>query len=103
VAQKFDEEMKRFHTPKTGNIRKLFVDFAGKDVTAAWTTWGGDAAKAQKRLDALVSLRGSAAHRSPTTGKKGAAPHLISRNKLEGEIKFLEELVNNTEKDLAGK
>jgi hypothetical protein len=103
VLKKFDEEMKRFHTPNTEKTRELFQSYTGKDVTKAWTTWGGDAAKAAAKLNELVKQRGQAAHRSKVssaTPKKGVAPHLITRDNLGKAVNFLKALVESTENEM---
>jgi hypothetical protein len=73
------------NTPKTGQLKAFFCAEAGlPDITACWYWAGSSREKTAKRLDDLVTLRGSIAHRrSPDGGvlKKHAtdALELIQR------------------------
>lgn len=101
VLAKLEEELRRFHNPTSEKTRKLFQDFLAVDVTAFWEWQHFDPAKAKKTLDELIGKRGDAVHRSkPAPNGSPPAPHLVRREDLERNIKFLKALVEATDKAL---
>ena len=101
MSGRLEEELKRFHNPTAEKTRKLFLDYLDVDVTAAWAWQQIDPPKAKKTLDELISKRGDAVHRSkPQTNQQSQAPHLVKREDLERNIKFLKCLVEATDRAL---
>lgn len=94
---KLDEELKRFHNPSEEKTRRLFLDYAGVDVTEKWRWSGLDTVKVRERLDTLVKKRGDAVHRGRGATGGAPAPHLVSKDDLEKAIRFLKQLVAVTE------
>jgi hypothetical protein len=102
IAARLEEDLKRLHNPTAEKTRRLFLDYLGVDVTANWTWNQMDPPQARKTLDALLSKRGDAVHRSkpPTNGVP--APHLVKRDDLDKAIRFLKSLVEATDATLDG-
>jgi hypothetical protein len=101
MSGRLEEELKRFHNPTAEKTRKLFLDYLEVDVTTAWEWQQIDPPKAKKTLDELISKRGDAVHRSkPQTNGLPPAPHLVKREDLERNIKFLKCLVEATDRAL---
>jgi len=60
----------KLNTPKTEQVNELFDKVLGlKKVSSGWKWPGASAAQAARRLDALVTLRGSIAHRVEATAQ----------------------------------
>ena len=64
IRERFDEEVGSLNTPNARNIRYLFRRYLGVDVTRSWRWAGLSSAQACKKLDAVITLRGSLVHRS---------------------------------------
>lgn len=104
VLKRLDDELKRFHSPTSDKVKKLFVDFLEVDVTAEWEWSNYDCTKAKKTLDELISKRGDAVHRSkPVSASASPAPHLVKREDLDRAIRFLKALVEATDGGLTRK
>jgi hypothetical protein len=102
MLARLQEELKRFHNPTSDKTRKLFIDYAGVDVTKHWKWSNYDAAAAKKKLDELLSLRGDIVHRSKALHDGGPSKaHPVKRDDLEKAIRFLKGLVDATEKAFA--
>jgi hypothetical protein len=101
VSSKLSEELKRFHNPNSEKTRKLFLDYLQVDVCSAWKWLNYEPATARKTLDELISRRGDAVHRSKPVVSGAPAPHLVRRDDLEKAIRFLQGLVEATERALA--
>jgi hypothetical protein len=52
MAEKLENELKRFHNPDSAKTKQLFLDYLGVDVTASWAGMSTDAAGNRKALDA---------------------------------------------------
>lgn len=101
VSGKLAEELRRFHNPTSEKTRRLFLDYLEVDVTAGWKWQNHDPASARKTLDDLIAKRGDAVHRSrPVIAGAPPAPHLLKRDDLDRAIRFLEGLVEATDRAL---
>ena len=93
------EELKRFNNPSSDKTRKLFLDYAGVDVTKLWKWSNYEPASAKKKLDELLGIRGDIVHRSKEPDAGGSPkPHPVKRDDLAKAIRFLKGLVDATEK-----
>ena len=100
VLARLKDELKRFHNPNSDKTKRIFLDFTGIDVTAKWEWQHFDPVKAKKTLDELIAKRGDAVHRSKAATNGSPAPHLIKREELEKEIKFIKNLVEANDQAL---
>ena len=80
--------------------KRIFLEYTGIDVTAKWEWQNIDPPKAKQTLDALITKRGDAVHRSKPATNGSPAPHLIKREELEKAIKFLKNLVDANDQAL---
>jgi len=96
ISTKLSEELKRFNNPNSEKTRKIFKDFLGIDIYAAWEWPNYDAKKARETLDNLISKRGDAVHRSKNVNSSANSPHLVKREELEKAITFLKALAERT-------
>lgn len=102
MQARLGEELKRFHNPASDKTRKLFVDYAGVDVTKQWKWPGYEPASAKKKLDELLGIRGDIVHRSKAPDDGGPSKaHPVKREDLAKAIRFLKGLVDATEKAFA--
>lgn len=97
MAEKLENELKRFHNPDSAKTKQLFLDYLGVDVTTSWAGMSTDAAGNRKALDALISKRGQAVHRSKVQSTGVPAAHLVKRDDLEKAIRFIKMLVEKTD------
>jgi RiboL-PSP-HEPN len=100
VQGRLFDEIKRLHNPTSAKTIQLFKDFAGVDLSSAWTWNQMDAPSARKRLDDYMKLRGDVVHRSRKSQPRPTAPHPVNKDDLLKAIRFLKELVNATDKAL---
>lgn len=104
MQARLQEELKRFHNPNFDKTKKLFVDYAGVDVTKHWKWSNYDPASAKKKLDGLLGIRGDIVHRSKAPDDGGPSKaHPVKREDLAKAIRFLKGLVDATEKAFACK
>jgi hypothetical protein len=102
MQSRLQEELKRFHNPTSDKTRKLFLDYAGVDVTKHWGWPGYESAAAKKKLDELLGIRGDIVHRSKAPDDGGPSKaHPVKRDDLAKAIRFLKGLVDATEKAFA--
>jgi hypothetical protein len=102
MQARLGEELKRFHNPASDKTRKLFVDYAGVDVTKQWKWSNYEPASAKKKLDELLGIRGDIVHRSKAPDDGGPSKaHPVKREDLAKAIRFLKGLVDATEKAFA--
>lgn len=97
MAEKLENELKRFHNPDSAKTRQLFLDYLGVDVTASWAGMSTDAVGNRKALDALISKRGQAVHRSKVQSTGVPAAHLVKRDDLDKAIRLIKLLVQKTD------
>ena len=97
VESKFRDDIARLHNPNSTKTQKMFLDYLGIDVTKTWTWSGLDVLATKKYLDALVSKRGNAAHRSPASALTAVNGHIVKRDELEKAIGLLKFLVDATD------
>ena len=102
MVNRLEDELKRFNSPTSDKTKKLFTDYLDVDVTTEWRWNGFDTAKARARLDSLVKKRGDAVHRSKSSVDGAPKPHLVRKDELKKAIQFLKDLVEATERSLAG-
>ena len=100
VHGRLKDELKRFHNPNTEKTKRIFLEYTGIDVTAKWEWQNIDPPRAKQTLDALITKRGDAVHRSKPATNGSPAPHLIKREELEKAIKFLKNLVDANDQAL---
>lgn len=99
MQARLQEELKRFHNPASDKTRKLFLDYAGVDVTKHWKWSNYEPASAKKKLDELIGIRGDVVHRSKAPDDGGPSKaHPVKREDLAKAIRFLKGLVDATEK-----
>lgn len=99
MLARLKEELKRLHNPTSDKTRKLFLDYAGVDVTKHWKWSNYDTTAVRKKLDALLSLRGDIVHRSKAPDGGGPSKaHPVKREDLAKVIRFLKGLVDATDK-----
>jgi hypothetical protein len=97
IKDKLEEDLKRFNTPNTDNVKRVFLTYSGNDITTSWA-WNNVMSKeAQQKLNQFIVKRGEAAHRSKTRGDS-TAPHLITKDELRSAIHFFKELAKATDK-----
>lgn len=102
MQSRLQEELKRFHNPTSDKTRKIFLDYAGVDVTKQWKWPGYEPASARKKLDELLGIRGDIVHRSKAPDEGGSSKaHPVKREDLAKAIRFLKGLVDATEKAFA--
>lgn len=94
------DEINRLHNPTSAKAIQLFKDFAGVDLSNAWTWNQMDAPSARKRLDEYIKLRGDVVHRSRKSQPGPTPPHPVNKDDLLRAIRFLKELVIATDKAL---
>lgn len=81
---------RKLNTPKTVQINQLFRETIGlPDMSSAWRWQGMSKAAAERKLDELVSLRGSIAHR-------GAAAEKVRKADVTDYYEFVRTLVRKT-------
>jgi hypothetical protein len=97
VLKKLNQDLKQFHNPTSDKCKRIFQEYLGFDVTEGWSWANFDPEKARATLNAWISKRGDAVHRSrpPTNG--AAAPHLVKKEDLERLIRFVKDLVRTTD------
>lgn len=87
LAEHVKSKVEKLNTPKTENIDNLFSTGAGlSGVSKGWKWQNSTPAKARKKLDELVSLRGALAHgqeetavlKSDVTDALALVEHLVS-------------------------
>lgn len=99
MQDRLKDELKRFNNPASDKTRKLFVDYAGVDVTKQWKWANYEPASARKKLDELLRLRGDIVHRSKAPNDGGPSKaHPVKREDLAKAIRFLKSLVDATDK-----
>lgn len=97
IQNKLQQELKQFHNPTSDKTKRLFIDYLGVDVTQGWNWANTDPENAKKLLNAWISKRGDAVHRSKPISNGASAAHLIKRDELEKAIRFIKELVRTTD------
>lgn len=97
ISDRLNEELKRFHNPNSEKTRKIFKEYLKIDIYEAWEWPNFDKKKTRDNLDALMSKRGDAVHRSKVVTQGTNAPHLVKREELEKAISFLKTLVEKTD------
>ena len=102
VRGKLEEEIKRLHNPTSQRTSELFRQYAGLDVTEAWSWNQTDAKTACERLDAYIKLRGDVVHRARPIASRTPQAHPVTKAELEKAIRFLKNLVEATEGALTG-
>lgn len=101
MLNRMDEELKRLHNPTSDKVKKLFEEFLDFDVTTQWK-WGNyKPALARQTLNAFISKRGDAVHRSKKLKSGAPEPDLVRRETLDKAIRFLKGLVAATDKACA--
>lgn len=100
MSEKLESELKRFHNPDSPKTKQLFLDYLGVDVTTSWVGMSTDAAGNRKALDAMISKRGQAVHRSKVQNTGAPAAHLVKRDDLEKAIRLIKLLVEKTDQCL---
>jgi hypothetical protein len=104
LQAKLEQELRCFNTPNAGNTRKLFRDYVGVDVTTGWSVLGQGPLEVKKRLSELIKKRGEAVHRAkPVASGQPSPPHLVTKEELKRHIRFLKELVKETDAALGGR
>lgn len=93
-----ETELKSFHTPTSDKVKKLFEKYLGFDVTEGWVWNNYDPARARTKLNELAKKRGDIAHRSLRPNAGQPAPHAVTRDDLEKNIRFIKSLVETTDK-----
>ena len=94
VERKLSEELKWFHNPNSQKTKKIFMEFAGIDVTENWLWANVDPNTARANLNSWIKKRGEAVHRSRIEQN---GPHIVKRDELDKCLNFFNELVRATE------
>lgn len=102
VQSRLDDEIKRLHNPTSEKTIQLFRDYAGVDLSDHWRWNGVDAKTARERLNQYMKLRGDVVHRSRTVVPGPPQAHPVTKEDLEKAIRFLKQLVQQTEAALRG-
>ena len=97
VERKLADELKFFHNPNSQKTKKIFMDFAGVDVTIKWIWANVDSEQARAQLNSWLSKRGDAVHRARLVKND---PHIVKREELDKCLRFFKELVAATESAL---
>jgi RiboL-PSP-HEPN len=99
MLTRLQEELKRLHNPTSDKTRKLFLDYAGIDVTKHWKWSNYEPSSVKKKLDELLGIRGDIVHRSKAPDDGGPSKaHPVKREDLAKAIRFLKGLVDATDK-----
>ena len=93
-----ENDLKYFHTPSTDKVKAIFVKYLYIDVTEGWIWNNYDPGRARSELNMIAKKRGDIAHRSwrPLEGRSG--PHMVTRENLRKHIRFINDLVEATDK-----
>ncbi len=85
-----EKRNRKLNTPKTVQIDQLFLDAVGiEKVSKSWYWSGMSVVKATKKLDSLVTLRGSIAHR-------GSSSESVKKTHVKSYRDFIERLASKT-------
>ena len=101
MRTKLDDEVKRLHNPNAEKTIELFRDFAGVDLTEAWSWHNFDAKAMSAQLNGYLKLRGEVVHRSRPLPGNAPNAHPVKKVDLVKAINFLKGLVQATEKALS--
>ncbi|GAK58688.1 hypothetical protein U27_05662 [Candidatus Vecturithrix granuli] len=97
VECKISEELRRFNNPDSQKTKKIFMEFAGVDITEKWSWPNFDSKTVRATLDSWIKKRGEAVHRSRV---EQSGPHIVKREELDKCLRFFKELVGATESAL---
>lgn len=93
LAEHVEIKVEKLNTPKTANIDNLFGTGAGMTgVSKGWKWQNSAPAKARKKLDELVSLRGALAH--------GQEDRAVSKAEVTDALVLVEHLVSATDAEV---
>lgn len=100
ILEKFKNDIRNFHNPKSENINKLFKRYAGIDRIIAKCSWMGmPATDVNDTLDKIIDLRGKIVHK----GNKLLSDYIsISENDASQAIIFSEKFMACLEQKLFG-
>jgi len=82
------ERARNWNTPKAANVKSLFSETLGIDITAGWNWKGMSSQQARTKLDYYVNLRGEIAHRAKASE--------CSKSHVEDFLNHVQRLVKNT-------
>jgi hypothetical protein len=91
VRAKLAEQIKKLHNPNSQRTIKLFLDYAGIDLTHTWHWNNHDAKAVRGRLDRYLKLRGDVVHRSRPISHGVPTAHPVKKEDLERAIKLPQE------------
>ncbi|WLI87889.1 HEPN domain-containing protein [Massilia sp. R2A-15] len=97
VMNKLKHDLKQFHNPSSDKTKRIFHEYLGIDVTEGWAWANYEPEKARTTLNAWMSKRGDAVHRSKPVNAGSPAAHLVKRDDLEKLIRFIRDLVKATD------
>lgn len=97
LRRQLQKDIEGLNTPNSTNIARLTKRYFGKDVTASWHWKGVSALAAQRRLDALILLRGKLVHRSKELFESASS---VRRRDVSGALELLNRLTQVTEEAL---
>jgi hypothetical protein len=101
VERLLERDLAALHNPSAEKVSELFRLYAGVDVTENWTWPPFDPKQARRRLNEYLKLRGDAVHRARVRSKTATTAHLVSREKLDKVIRFIQKAVEATDNALA--
>ena len=95
-----DEELRRFHSPRSDQVDRLYRRFLGVRVSDGWRWRGMAPARARGKLDALLKLRGQSAHRGSKLHPGSPPVPPIPLKRVREALDFLPRLVASTDASL---
>jgi hypothetical protein len=100
MQSKLEDEIKRLHNPTSDKVIQIFRDYAGIDLASKWCWNNHDQKAVRERLNGYIKLRGDVVHRSRTIIPGPPAAHPVTKEDLARAIRFLNDLVQTTERAL---
>jgi hypothetical protein len=97
VRKKLADDISRLHNPTAERTLQLFREYVDVDLTENWHWTGVDPARARKRLNEYLKLRGDVVHRAPKLTHGQSQPHPITKEELKKALGFLRCLVRETD------
>jgi len=97
ITTSLANDLDRFNTPGSANVRELFKRYLGLDVTRHWSWQRTSADLACSQLDKLIRERGAAVHRARTIHSSTPAEPGVKRAAVVHALNLTYNLVDRTE------
>ena len=97
ILEHFENQLRTFNSPNAKNCGRLFKLFLDVDLKTVWK-WGGHSyEQVAKKLDDIILLRGTVAHTARKAVTGSPVKHSVSRQTLDGYMKFIREIAATTD------